>query len=125
MGREKEAFQVQLPDIEARQGLSREHLERIRTVFSESGIQGVDRLVLDQCVEMRQEPYDQAVCYARVGNNEAAFERLEAAYELGHLYCFASDARFDCLRGDTRYEQMMWETLKLPEDAIARHLAVK
>ena len=66
-------------------------------------------------------PYDKAGSYALAGENDLAFEWLNKAYELPIFFCFATDARFDSLRSDPRYEGLLHK-LKLPEDAIARHL---
>ena len=67
-------------------------------------------------------PFDLAGMYASAGERDMAFEWLEKAYELPVVVPFVTDARFDSLRDDPRFEQLL-RKLNLPEDAIQRHLA--
>lgn len=68
-------------------------------------------------------PYDAAAQYALIGVTDQAFEWLNKAYELPLGIAFFTDARFDSLRHDPRYEKLL-RKLNLPEEAIQRHLAM-
>jgi DNA-binding winged helix-turn-helix (wHTH) protein/TolB-like protein len=89
--------------------------------FAESGIKGVFEAIMDRVGEEGMKPIDAAGCYAMAGNVDRAFELLEKTYELPVALPFFADARFDCLRGDPRYERLLWK-LRLPKEVIQQHL---
>lgn len=68
-------------------------------------------------------PHDAAAQYALIGVTDQAFEWLEKTFELPVAVPFVTDARFDSLHDDPRFEQLL-RKLDLPEEAIQRHLAV-
>ena len=86
-------------------------------------MQGVRRRQLDDPKTLRLKPYDIAGLYALAGENDQAFEWLKRAYKLPLLVGFFTDARFDSLRDDPRFGDLL-RKLNLPEDAIQRHLDV-
>jgi tetratricopeptide (TPR) repeat protein len=99
-----------------------EGLEQYRQAFGESGIQGVYQLLLDDAGEETfGSRYNLAAAYAVAGNKDAAFRELKTHYGSPSLILFATDARFDSLRSDPRFEGLL-RKLKLPEEAIQRHL---
>ena len=117
-GNEEDTFKAFL-SMRERLG-SPEELEQYRQVFKESGMQGVYRIGLGDFVEKNShKPLDVAALYALAGRNDQAFGWL--AKVRGIL--FTNDVRFDSLRSDPRYEQLL-RKLDLPEEAIQRHLAV-
>jgi tetratricopeptide (TPR) repeat protein len=125
LGREEEAFRAELSRVKA-EGASAEELEEYSRVFRESGLQGLDRLVLDQLDREQARPYDLAAQYAAAGEIDLAFEALDETYESYPLNVrdfFAIDARFDSLRTDPRYKKLLYK-LNLPDEVIERHLAV-
>ena len=69
-------------------------------------------------------PYDFAAAYALAGERDVAFHWLQKTYELPYYHPFATDARFDSLRDDPRFEKLL-RKLNLPEEAIQRHLALR
>ena len=68
-------------------------------------------------------PYDSAATYAFLGEKDQAFRFLDEYHRLSSRIPFVADARFNSLRDDPRYEQLL-RKLNLPEEAIQRHLAV-
>jgi TolB-like protein/Flp pilus assembly protein TadD len=66
-----------------------------------------------------------ALVYVGLAENDLAFEWLEKAYHLQdrYLYQIASFPIWDPLRDDPRYEDFLRVRLRLPEDAIATHVA--
>lgn len=87
-------------------------------------MQGVYRLRLDEvATSLQNKPLDLAGYYALAGNKDRTFELLETAYESTMPWFFGTDARFDSLHDDPRFEQLL-RKLNLPEEAIARNLAV-
>jgi len=84
-------------------------------------MQGFWRVRLEK-YEDSAKPYDVAGIYACIGETDLAFEWLEKAYALPIRLPFLADARFDSLRDDDRFEQLL-RKLNLPEEAIQRHLA--
>jgi len=103
-----------------RQESQREVLEK---AFSTSGMKGFWSKFLNMWKERGiGKPYDWAWMHSLIGDGDEAFRQLERAYELPWNAPFATDTRFDSLRSDPRYEQLM-RKLNLPEDVIAKHLA--
>jgi hypothetical protein len=127
-GMEEEAFSAFMSQRKELSEQSEQQIEEYRQVFQESGLQGVHRLALgkreDEISGLSKPYYDLAGTYALAGENDLAFESLNKAYELPVPFCFATEARFDSLRDDPRYEGLL-RKLKLPEDAIARHMTVR
>jgi serine/threonine-protein kinase len=119
MGMEEEAFRS---FMHHKEGVSEKELEAYRQAFRESGMRGVYQKHLEHNEE--EHLYYRAGYYAIAGDADSAFELLEKCYESPTFRVFASDARFDSLRGDPRYVALL-RKLKLPEDAIARHMDVK
>jgi TolB-like protein len=74
----------------------------------------------DEIISGRK-PYDIAASYAYAGEKDLAFEWLSKAYELPVRYPVMTDFRFDSLREDPRYVQLL-RKLNLPEEVINRHL---
>ena len=72
-------------------------------------------------IDESRKPYDRAWRYALAGDADEAFKLLNEAYELPLSLPFITDTRFDSLRDDPRYEQLL-RKLKLPEDVIAIHM---
>jgi tetratricopeptide (TPR) repeat protein len=85
----------------------------IRKIFAASGIKGVWRHWLDQRLERAKSEYvspaDIALFYARLGERDEAFAWLERAMqERSILFNYlASDARFDNLRPDPRFPELL------------------
>jgi hypothetical protein len=126
-GMEEETFSAFLSmqqDME-----SAEKLDKYRQTFEESGMQGVYLLWYEDAVKRSQAHKnlsEVAAAYSLAGEKDLAFEWLEKVYEsrvVGFYQVFPVDARFDSLRSDARYEQLL-RKLNLPEEAIQRHLAL-
>jgi TolB-like protein/Tfp pilus assembly protein PilF/predicted Ser/Thr protein kinase len=86
---------------------------QLKTLFSESGIRGVWQHRLDQLLERSKTEYvspaDIALFYARLNQKDQAFAWLEKAMEERSIlfnYLIA-DARFDNLRPDPRFGQLV------------------
>jgi len=116
-GMEEAAFQVFL----SYQGAEQE--EEYRQVFRESGMRAVRLRLLEVEGMGLRKPYDIAAFYAQAGEEDLAFDWLNKAFQLPVFLCFFTDARFDSLRDDPRFEQLL-RKLNLPEDAIQRHLSI-
>jgi TolB-like protein/tetratricopeptide (TPR) repeat protein len=70
-------------------------------------------------------PHAIAMIYASLGEIDRAFEWLDKAYEEQdvNLNWFVPDPLSDSLRSDPRFEELL-RKMRLPEEAIQRHLAV-
>jgi eukaryotic-like serine/threonine-protein kinase len=90
-----------------------EEAAEIRKVFAASGIRGVWRYWLEQRLRRAEREYVSpatiALFYARLGERDEAFAWLErAAGERSLLFNYlAADARFDNLRDDPRYAELL------------------
>jgi Tfp pilus assembly protein PilF len=85
----------------------------VKKIYAASGIKGVWRDRLDELLEDSKREYvssyNIALQYARLGDNDKAFERLEKALEERSIlftYLIA-DPRFDGLRRDPRFADLM------------------
>ncbi|HEY9286063.1 MAG TPA: tetratricopeptide repeat protein, partial [Pyrinomonadaceae bacterium] len=106
-GRYDEALGLRLASARA------ETAAEIRRIFAASGIRGVWRHWLDQRLERAKREYvspaDIALYYARLGERDEAFAWLEKAMqERSILFNYlAADARFDNLRADPRFPELL------------------
>jgi tetratricopeptide (TPR) repeat protein len=106
-GRYEEALNLRLA------GESPETAAEVRGIFASSGIKGVWRHWLGQRLERAKREYvspaDIALFYARLDERDAAFAWLERAMqERSILFNYlASDARFDNLRSDPRFPELL------------------
>jgi TolB-like protein len=125
-GMYKEAAETALEGCERWGGASPERLAALKAAFADSGWVGLRRLELE--IQKKLEggplgkPYDIAAGYARIGDKDEAFKWLNRAFELPVGAPVPTDARFDPIRTDPRYEEFLIK-MKLPEEIIARHLA--
>ena len=123
------------------QWLSEEELERYRVAHREAGMRGVYQLVLDELPE-QVPPGMRTGFYLRVGDRNRVFQSLERDIETPsffppfldpYLASFRDietpsffppflDPYLASFRDDPRFERLLRKA-KLPEDAIARHLA--
>ena len=106
-GRYEEALNERLA------GSPPETAAEIRKIFAASGIKGVWRHWLEQRLERAKREYvspaDIALFYARLGERDEAFSWLERAMqERSILFNYlAADARFDNLRPDPRFPELL------------------
>jgi TolB-like protein/predicted Ser/Thr protein kinase len=106
-GRYEEALDLRLA------GAPADAAAEVRKIFAASGIKGVWRHWLDQRLERAKREYvspaDIALFYARLGERDEAFAWLERAMqERSILFNYlAADARFDNLRPDPRYAELL------------------
>jgi eukaryotic-like serine/threonine-protein kinase len=106
-GRYEEALNLRLASAPP------ETAAEIRKIFAASGIKGVWRHWLGQRLEQARREYvspaDIALFYARLGERDEAFSWLERAMqERSILFNYlAADARFDNLRPDPRYADLL------------------
>ncbi len=98
-----------------------EDREEYRKAFQESGLKGVWKVWADRAVERQDQEYDIAAAYSLAGDKDRAFAYMEKTYSPYDPRPFVADIRFDSLRDDPRYEQLL-RKLNLPEEAIAIHL---
>lgn len=90
-----------------------EEAAAIRKIFAASGIRGVWRYWLDQRLERAKSEYvssaNIALYYARLGERDEAFAWLERAMqERSILFNYlVADARFDNLRADPRFAELL------------------
>ncbi len=120
LDREQAAFPAALENS-MRNGEPETNLQEYREVFRENGLKGFWRVWADKAIDRQDKPYDIAAAYAYAGETELAFKWLNVTYEAPVFMPFVTDARFDSLRDDPRYEQLL-RKLNLPEEAIAIHL---
>jgi DNA-binding winged helix-turn-helix (wHTH) protein/TolB-like protein len=119
-GMEKEAFDAMHP-LQETDVLPREDLIEYRQAFQRTGMKGVWKLHGEKA--SGRKTVDIAGSYALAHEEDQAFKWLEKALELPLLIPFVTDARFDSLRDDPRFGQLL-RKLKLPEEAIQRHLSL-
>lgn len=131
LGRDEEAFAAAMRNALSN-GRPPEEQQEYREAFRGEGLKGFWRVWAKAYSALLEESsdgrptyvnliYDIAGAHAFAGEKEMAFKWLSRACELPNLMSFVTDARFDSLRDDPRYEQLQ-RKLNLPEEAIARHL---
>jgi DNA-binding winged helix-turn-helix (wHTH) protein/TolB-like protein len=103
------------------QWLGDEELERYWVAHREAGMRGVWQLVLDELPEQAP-PEMRRDLYLRVGDRNGVFESLERTIETPSFFPPFLDPYLASFRDDPRFERIL-RRAKLPEDAIARHLA--
>jgi serine/threonine protein kinase/Tfp pilus assembly protein PilF len=101
--------------------LRKDEYEELEEMFRAQGLKAFRKLYL-QKTEGQQKPYDVAAQYATFDEKDKAFEWLDRAFQQPVPIPVVTDPRFDSLRDDPRYEQLL-RNLKLPEDVIAIHLS--
>jgi hypothetical protein len=116
---EQEAFDWFLKSSDV--ATSREVLEKYQEIYAKSGMKGVFDFFSERGFRTQTKPFDAAGYCAVAGRVDQAFELLEETYALPTSVPFFADARFDSLRGDSRYVDLM-RRLKLPEETIRRYL---
>ncbi len=90
-----------------------EEIAYVKKIYATSGIRGVwqDRLndLLEESKRQYISPYSIAMLYARLGENDKAFEWLEKAVEgrSANLTYLVADPRFDQLRADPRFKALL------------------
>jgi DNA-binding winged helix-turn-helix (wHTH) protein/TolB-like protein len=103
------------------QWLGDEELERYWVAHREAGMRGVYQLVLDELPE-QVPPGMRTGFYLRVGDRNRVFQSLERDIETPSFFPPFLDPYLASFRDDPRFERLLRKA-KLPEDAIARHLA--
>ena len=98
---------------EGLKGAPPEEIARVKKIFAASGIRGVWRDRLDELLEEAKReyvaPYAIGMLYARLDDNDKAFEWLEKAVEgrsIQFTYLLA-DPRYDNLRADPRFADLL------------------
>jgi len=120
-GLEKLAFEAAL-SVEETSRLPENEVEEYKRSFANSGMRGFWKLWIDKNLEnISIKPYDWAATYAFLGEKDQAFKFLSEYHRLSSRIPFVADARFDSLRDDPRFEELL-RKLNLPEEAIQRHL---
>jgi serine/threonine protein kinase len=85
----------------------------VKKIYATSGIRGVWQARIDELLEYSKRefvsPYSLAMLYARLGENDKAFEWLEKAVEgrSANLTYLIADPRFDQLRSDPRFTVLL------------------
>ncbi|MFZ0064237.1 MAG: protein kinase, partial [Pyrinomonadaceae bacterium] len=85
----------------------------VKKIYATSGIRGVWQARIDELLEYSKReyisPYSLAMLYARLGENDKAFEWLEKAVEgrSANLTYLIADPRFDQLRRDPRFTALL------------------
>jgi tetratricopeptide (TPR) repeat protein len=93
-------------------GATSEELSTLRNAFARSGIKGFFQQRVEQ-VKADRQPEEKAVnlalFYARLGENDQAFEWLEKAYleHSGFLVHLKEELGFDNLRSDPRFKDLL------------------
>jgi TolB-like protein/DNA-binding winged helix-turn-helix (wHTH) protein/Tfp pilus assembly protein PilF len=111
-GMYKEAVKEYLKD-EALSGTSQEVVAMLRAAYSKSGWEGYCQRQLNQLKKESKEGYVSpksfVMAYLQLGEKDRAFEWLEKAYgERGELLLYLKvDPRFDPLRSDPRFEDLL------------------
>ena len=127
LGMEEEEFQWFMQfdgDTEAK-------IRSYDAAYDGSGMKGVWRLFIEN--ELTSGPreerfgygkfFDVAATYAYLSEKDKAFDWQDKLVERPVAHPFVVDPRFDSLRSDPRFEELL-RKLKLPEEAIQRHLAL-
>jgi TolB-like protein/DNA-binding winged helix-turn-helix (wHTH) protein/Flp pilus assembly protein TadD len=103
-------------------GVSKEELSVLRQAFASSGMKGFLRADLRSTIATSKPQYltawDFAQLYARLGENDQAFEWLEKSYqERGHYFAFMKvDPSFDGLHSDPRFQELL-HRMNFPADS--------
>jgi len=88
-------------------------IARVKKIYAASGIKGVWRYWLEGLLEDSKReyvpPYGIALLYARLGDNDKAFEWLEQAVEgrSANFTSLVADPRLDSLRADARFATLL------------------
>ena len=122
-GREEEAIE-RFFQSESRRNASEEEIITLRESLEKSGTDALWRSILERQLK-RGIAILIASTYARLGDTDEELEWLENAWSqpLRGMENAPSSFHWDPLRSDPRFEQLL-RKLKLPEEAIQRHLAV-
>jgi serine/threonine-protein kinase len=115
-----------LISVQSASGLETGRTEALERALRTSGMKGFWQESLNQSGEIDEsrKPYDRAWQHALAGDADEAFKLLNEAYELPLSLPFVTDTRFDSLRDDPRYEQLL-RKLNLPEEAIHESNSLK
>ena len=107
-GKEPEAFESYLKLL-AQRKVDEESIQAFKKVFETSGWQGVLRERAKSVDGTNPTSFDSATSYAQVGNKDMAFQHLEKMYQRRDIWTtyLRVDPRFDSLRDDPRYVDLL------------------
>jgi TolB-like protein/predicted Ser/Thr protein kinase len=126
-GMEREAFELNLELHRKFRGTTEEQIAAWQKAYDESGIEGVERLrgVEKPTPHGWRQPIQRALHFTKIGDEAQAFEWLRNAWEvpLWGIERAPTNHGLDPLRDDPRFEELL-RKLKLPEEAIQKHLSL-